>query len=94
MKKRHKDEYSAVGSKLDKDQKEQEQQLVDKYEKEKDKTLREKKNKHAAELAARKDLSQDEATAVSRTPISCILSYFASLRIRLKLCMFTVNGCT
>ena len=59
-------DYTLNDNNLDNKNISQLQDLIDKYEKEK--TLREKKNKHAAELAARKDLSQDEATAVSRTP--------------------------
>jgi len=54
-----------VGAKLDSESQKQEEGLKNQMNGERDKVLRELKSKHAAELTARPDLSQDQINAVS-----------------------------
>ena len=66
MKERHREERDQLSSQVEGDARKQEADLLKETELEKERLLREKKNKQAAELAARKDLSPDELAAVSR----------------------------
>ena len=65
MEKRNKEEHDALASKLEAEARKEERALSAKSDESREIALREKKNKQAAELAARKDLSQDEVAAVS-----------------------------
>jgi len=54
-----------LAEKLDNEAQKQEQEMRKECEAEKEKILREKRNRQAAELAARSDLSDDQLKAVS-----------------------------
>ena len=65
LKKQQQKEHETTLSKLDDDAQRQEETLRKQMQDERDKILREKKNKQAAELAARNDLSEEKLAAVS-----------------------------
>ena len=65
MKERHREERDKLSAQMDADARKQEADLLKETEQEKERLLREKKNKQAAELAARRDLTPDELAAVS-----------------------------
>ena len=65
MKERHRQERDQLSSQVEVDTRKQEADLLKETEQEKERLLREKKNKQAAELAARRDLTPDELAAVS-----------------------------
>ena len=65
LKKRHKQERDALASKLDQDTQREEDELKKHANSELEQLLREKKNRNAAELAARTDLSQEQLAEVS-----------------------------
>ena len=65
MKERHRQERDQLSSHVEADARKQEADLLKETEQEKERLLREKKNKQAAELAARRDLTPDELAAVS-----------------------------
>ena len=65
LRKQQKKEFDQVGAKLDSESQKQEEGLKNQMNGERDKVLRELKSKHAAELTARPDLSQDQINAVS-----------------------------
>ena len=65
MKERHRQERDELSSQIEADARKQEADLVKETETEKERLLREKKNKQAAELAARRDLTSEELAAVS-----------------------------
>ncbi|XP_006813143.1 uncharacterized protein LOC102801387, partial [Saccoglossus kowalevskii] len=60
MRKRHGEERTNLNGKLDDNAQQQEASDAKKSNAEREKLIREKKNKQAAELAARKDLSEEE----------------------------------
>ncbi|KAI8480901.1 hypothetical protein Bbelb_413740, partial [Branchiostoma belcheri] len=61
---RHKDEREELEAKMDQEMRKKEAEERKKFEAEREKALREKKNKQAAELAARKDLTEEEMAAL------------------------------
>ena len=65
MKARHRQERDQMSSHVEADVRKQEADLLKETEQDKERLLREKKNKQAAELAARRDLTPDELAAVS-----------------------------
>ena len=65
LKKRHKQERDSLATKLDHDAQREEEELKKHANSETEQLLREKKNRNAAELAARSDLSQDQLAEVS-----------------------------
>ena len=65
MRERHHKEREELSSQVEADTRKQEADLLKQAEQEKERLLREKKNKQAAELAARRDLTPDELAAVS-----------------------------
>ncbi len=65
MRTRHELERDKLAQRLDLEAKQEERKTSSDTDKEREKLLREKKTKQAAELAARKDLTQDEMAAVS-----------------------------
>ena len=65
MKERHRQERDQLSLRVETDARKQEADLLKETEQEKERLLREKKNKQAAELAARRDLTPDELAAVS-----------------------------
>ena len=65
MKKRQKDELSAVQQQTDKESKQAEAAAKKQYETELEQAIREKKNRQAAEIQARPDLTKDQMDAVS-----------------------------
>jgi len=69
MKKRQREELRAVQQQSEKDAAEAEQRLRTEAEKELEQALREKKNRQAAEIAARPDLSKEQMDAVRNYPI-------------------------
>ncbi|CAH1797049.1 unnamed protein product [Owenia fusiformis] len=64
MRERHEHEREDLGTKLEQSARQGEQDTLRNLENEKEKILREKKNKQAAELAARTDLSEEEMAAL------------------------------
>ncbi|RUS80922.1 hypothetical protein EGW08_011303, partial [Elysia chlorotica] len=60
LKKRHQNERDQLASKLDADAQQQEQEIARSMDAQMEQTVRERRNKHAAEQAARPDLSQEE----------------------------------
>ncbi|KAH3741464.1 hypothetical protein DPMN_048189, partial [Dreissena polymorpha] len=60
LRKQQKKEFDSVASKLDSEAQKQEEAMKGQLNSEREKVLRELKNKHAAEIAARPDLSQDQ----------------------------------
>lgn len=66
MRKRHKQDRDKLGEKIDSEAQRQEQELRKEHETEKERLLREKRNRQAAELAARTDLSDDQLKAVCK----------------------------
>ena len=70
IKKRHQAERDQLAAKLDSEGQRQEQDLAKTLDGQMEQTIREKKARHAAEEAARTDLSQDEVAAVSVHTIS------------------------
>ena len=69
MKERHRQERDQLSSQVKADARKQEADLLKETEQEKERLLREKKNKQAAELTARRDLTPDELAAVSLSDI-------------------------
>ena len=65
LKKQQQKEHQDALVKLDEDSARQEEALKKQMQDERDKILREKKNKQAAELAARNDLTEEKLAAVS-----------------------------
>ena len=65
MRKRHEDERDRLNQKLDADLRKEEARIVKELDSERDKLIREKKNKQAAEIGSRPDLSDEERRAVS-----------------------------
>ena len=66
LRKRHKQERDAAAAKLDQESQREESELRNRGDGELEQLLREKKNRNAAELAARTDLSQDQLAEVSQ----------------------------
>jgi type I site-specific restriction-modification system R (restriction) subunit len=58
------DKMEALSKKLEAETKKEEAKCKEEWENEKDRVLREKKNRQAAEIAARPDLTQEELAAV------------------------------
>ena len=77
MKKRQEQERQELTRQLEAEARNDEDDLLKQHEEEKEKTLREKTNKQAAELAAREDLTPEEAAAVSE---NCGVSFQRLLR--------------
>lgn len=65
MKQRHEQEAEQLLKKIDADSKGEESKLHQKQREEKEQLLKEKRNKHAAEISARKGMSSEELAAVS-----------------------------
>ena len=70
MKKRHQNERDQLTSKLDAEAQRQEQEMARSLDAQTEQSVRERRNKHAAEQAARPDLSQEELAAVSFTVLT------------------------
>lgn len=64
LKKQHGQEFDKIATKLEQEGQQKEGALKKQLDGEREKILRELKNKHAAELAARPDLSQDQVNAM------------------------------
>lgn len=75
MKERHKKEAETLSKQLENSARKEEREHLDKAEKLREQAVREKRNKQAAELAARKDLSQAELAAVSSQSIHTLLNH-------------------
>ena len=71
MRKRHDDERDKINQKLDSEIRKEEAQVVKDLDNERERLIREKKNKQAAEIASRPDLSEDERKAVSVILLNC-----------------------
>ena len=65
MRKQQQKDHEGTIAKLDEESERQEDALKKQMQAEQEKILREKKNKQAAELAARNDLSEEQLAAVS-----------------------------
>lgn len=77
LRKQQKKDFDQTAAKLEADAQKQEEALKNQMNGEREKILRELKSKHAAELSARPDLSQDQINAVR----VCFL-FFLSPRIK------------
>lgn len=64
LKRRHQNERDQLTSQLDADAQRQEQEIARSLDAQMEQTVRERRNKHAAEQAARPDLSQEELAAL------------------------------
>lgn len=64
LRKRQKQDFDKLTSKLDSEAQQQEDAVKSQLNNEREKILREMRNKHAAELAARPDLSQEQIDSV------------------------------
>lgn len=71
MKKRHKQERENLGGKLDNEDGNQERDARKELDSEMEKILREKRNRQAADMAARTDFSDDQLKAVRLSVWQC-----------------------
>ena len=69
LRKQQKKDADKMATKLEQENQQQEMELRKHMDGDRDKVLRELKNKQAAELAARPDLSQDQINAVSSSTV-------------------------
>ena len=78
LRKQQKAEFDSLASKLDSEAGRQEEALKNQLGTDREKTLREMKNRHAAEIAARPDLSQEQINMVGIT-MRISLKYITSI---------------